>query len=148
MLLNDNIVDIENLMEYFYLIFLVDDISGLFLHPSIFSIKHSRYTKIQQLVLYQIFDIDYIITFRVLKKHYDVTKIFIFTYFLIRFTFVLFSTAEEWRQFRQQKPPWYLDVIRLNNADSFFTARQWHPSLFRTNKRTNCYLHFELCFET
>ena len=42
MLLNDDIVDIENFDGVCLLTFVVDDFSGLFLHPSIFSIKHLR----------------------------------------------------------------------------------------------------------
>ena len=40
--LNDNVVEIEELNIIFLLNFVVDDSSGLFLHPSIFSIKDSR----------------------------------------------------------------------------------------------------------
>ena len=39
--LNDNIVDIEKPDGICSLTFAVDKFSGLFLHPSIFSIKHS-----------------------------------------------------------------------------------------------------------
>ena len=42
MLLNDDIVDIEKSDGICSLTFDVDEFSGLFLHPSIFSIKHSR----------------------------------------------------------------------------------------------------------
>ena len=42
MLLNDDIVDIEKPDGICLLTFVVDEFSGLFLHPSIFSIKHSR----------------------------------------------------------------------------------------------------------
>ena len=42
MLLNDNIVDIEKPDEACSSTFIVDDLSGLFIHPSIFSTKHSK----------------------------------------------------------------------------------------------------------
>ena len=42
MLLNDNIVDIAKPDGIFSLSFVVDEFSGLFLHLSVFSIKHSR----------------------------------------------------------------------------------------------------------
>ena len=42
-LLNDDIVHIENLDGIPWLTFIVDEFSGLFLHPSIFSITHSRF---------------------------------------------------------------------------------------------------------
>ena len=42
MLLNENIVDIEKPDEICLPTFVVDDFPGLFLHPSIFSIQHSR----------------------------------------------------------------------------------------------------------
>ena len=42
MLLNDDIVDIEKPDEACSPTFIVDVLSGLFIHPSIFSIKHSR----------------------------------------------------------------------------------------------------------
>ena len=42
MLLNDDIGDIEKPDGIYSLTFVVDEFSGLFLHPSIFSIKHSR----------------------------------------------------------------------------------------------------------
>ena len=42
LLLNENIVDIEKPDGLCSLTFVVDEFSGLFLHPSIFSIKHSR----------------------------------------------------------------------------------------------------------
>ena len=42
MLLNEDIVDIEKPDGICSLTFVVDEFSGLFLHPSIFSIKHSR----------------------------------------------------------------------------------------------------------
>ena len=35
----------------------------------------------------------------------------------------LFFGLEEWRQFRQSKSPLFFDVIPLNNADTFCTAR-------------------------
>ena len=40
--LNDDIVDIEKPDGICLPTFVVDEFSGLFLHPSIFSIKHSR----------------------------------------------------------------------------------------------------------
>ena len=46
MLLNDDIVDTENPDEICSPAFAVDEFSGLFLHPSIFSIKHSRSAEI------------------------------------------------------------------------------------------------------
>ena len=42
MLLNDDFVDIEIPNEICSPTFAVDEFSGLFLHPSIFPIKHSR----------------------------------------------------------------------------------------------------------
>ena len=42
MLLNDNIVDTEKRDGTFSLTFVVNQSSGIFLHPSIFSIKDSR----------------------------------------------------------------------------------------------------------
>ena len=44
MLLNEDIVDIEKHDGIRSLTFVVDEFSGLFLHPSIFSIIHSRST--------------------------------------------------------------------------------------------------------
>ena len=44
LILNDNTVDIENPDGIRSPTFVVDKFSGLFLHPSIFSIEHSRYT--------------------------------------------------------------------------------------------------------
>ena len=44
MLRNDGIVDIEKYDEICLLTFVVDRYSGLFLHPSIFSIIHLRST--------------------------------------------------------------------------------------------------------
>ena len=41
-LLNEDIVDIEKTDGICSLTFVVDDFSGLFIHPSIFSIGHSR----------------------------------------------------------------------------------------------------------
>ena len=42
MLLNEDIVDIEKPDGICSLTFVGNELSGLFLHPSIFSIKHSR----------------------------------------------------------------------------------------------------------
>ena len=42
MLLNEDILDIEKPDGIFSTTFVVDEFSGLCLHPSIFSIKHSR----------------------------------------------------------------------------------------------------------
>ena len=42
MFLNDDTVDIEKPDGICSLAFVADECSGLFLHPSIFSIKHSR----------------------------------------------------------------------------------------------------------
>ena len=42
MLLNKDIVDIEKSVGICLLTFVVDELSRLFLHPSIFSIIHSR----------------------------------------------------------------------------------------------------------
>ena len=55
MLLNCNIGNIEKPDGICSLTFVMDNFSGLFLHPSIFSIKHSRSA---QMVLYQVFVID------------------------------------------------------------------------------------------
>ena len=46
MFLNDKIVDIEKPGRIYLLTFIVNDLSGLFLHSTIFSIKHSRSTYI------------------------------------------------------------------------------------------------------
>ena len=46
MLLNDDIVDIEKPDGICSLTVVVDEFSGLFLHPSIFSVKHSRSAEI------------------------------------------------------------------------------------------------------
>ena len=43
MLLNEDIVDIEKPDGIFSITFVMDKFSGLFLHPSIFSIKRSRF---------------------------------------------------------------------------------------------------------
>ena len=43
MLLNDDIVDIKKLDGICSLTFYVEEFSGLFLHPSIFYIKYSRF---------------------------------------------------------------------------------------------------------
>ena len=42
MLLNKDIADIEKLDEIYSPTFVGDEFSGLFLHPSVFSIKHLR----------------------------------------------------------------------------------------------------------
>ena len=42
MIRNEDNVEIEKPDEICLLTFVVDEFSGLFLHPSIFSIKHSR----------------------------------------------------------------------------------------------------------
>ena len=42
MLLNDDIVEIERPDEICSLTFVMNEFSGLYLHPSVFSIKHSR----------------------------------------------------------------------------------------------------------
>ena len=55
MLLNDNIVDIKTSDGVCSPNFVVDTFSGLFLHPSIFSIQDLPE---KQMVLYQIFVID------------------------------------------------------------------------------------------
>ena len=44
--LNDNIVDIEKPGGIYLPTFIADDFSGIFLHPSTFSIKDSRYAQI------------------------------------------------------------------------------------------------------
>ena len=41
-LLSEDIVDIEKPDEIYSLTFVVNQFSGLFLHPSVFSIMHSR----------------------------------------------------------------------------------------------------------
>ena len=41
-----------------------------------------------------------------------------------------------------------LEVITINNADSFLTARYYHPSLFETMNIINCFKQLELRFET
>ena len=46
MLLSDDIVDIEKPDRICSLSFILDEVSELFLHPSIFSIKHLRSAKI------------------------------------------------------------------------------------------------------
>ena len=42
MLLNENFVDIEKPGEMCSPIFVADEFSGMILHPTIFSVKHSR----------------------------------------------------------------------------------------------------------
>ena len=58
MLLKDDIVDIEKPDGIWFLTVVVDEFSGLFLHPSVFSTIHSRSAWIINGVLYQIFDTD------------------------------------------------------------------------------------------
>ena len=65
MLLKEDIVDIEKTNGMCSLTFTVDEFSGLFDHPSVFPIIHSR-----------------------VSRRYYVTKIFILTYFFMRFKFV------------------------------------------------------------
>ena len=43
MLLNENIVGIEKPRGVCLVTFVVDELSGIFLHPSIFSIIHSKF---------------------------------------------------------------------------------------------------------
>ena len=57
MLLNEDIVDIEKPDGICSLTFDVDGFLGLFLHPSIFSIIHSKSASIINFTL-QVFDID------------------------------------------------------------------------------------------
>ena len=60
--LNDDVVDIEKPDGICLPTIVMYKFSGFFLHPSIFSIKHLFY-------------------YNVLRRHYNFTKIFIFTYF-------------------------------------------------------------------
>ena len=57
MLLNDDIVEIERPGTACSLAFVMNEFSGLFLHPSMFFIKYSWSSK-KQIFLYQIFNID------------------------------------------------------------------------------------------
>ena len=51
MVLNDDTVDIKKPDVIFSYTFVVDEFSGLFLHPSIVSVKHSRPTKLTNCAL-------------------------------------------------------------------------------------------------
>ena len=70
------------------------------------------------MVSYQIFDFD--------KSNISVSSkgIIMLKKSLLTHTFwcdwSLFSVAKEWKQFRQQKSPQCLEVILLNNANSFW----------------------------
>ena len=68
-LLNYDVVDIEKPDGIWLPTIVMYKFSGFFLHPSIFSIKHLFY-------------------YNVLRRHYNFTKIFIFTYFFTRSTCV------------------------------------------------------------
>ena len=61
----------------------------------------------------------------------------------------LFSVEKEWRQFRQQKPPWFLMLFLLIMQVIFeLQYFELHPSPFGIIKRMICFLRFEFCFET
>ena len=108
MFLNDDIVDTERPDRICSPKIVVNEFSGLFLYPSIFSIKHFWYS----------------LNSNILVSWEDVRtlqKVLLAHTFLCDSSF--FSYLKEWRQFRPEKPPWCLAVIPLNNAASFFTAR-------------------------
>ena len=71
------------------------------------------------MVLYEIFDID-----SLLVSSGDMIKLqkSLFSHTFSR-DLHLFFLLQKWKQFKQQKPIWFFDVIPLNNADTFFTPR-------------------------
>ena len=77
MVLKEDIVDIEKPEGICSHNFVVDDILGLFLHHSIFSIINSRSAQMINGVLS---DFLYLLNFIFFRRHYNVTKVFIFAY--------------------------------------------------------------------
>ena len=53
----------------------------------------------------------------------------------------LFSVLKEWRQFKQQKPPWGFDDILLNNVEiKYYPVEiKYYPLMISLNKRTGSY---------
>ena len=88
--LNDNIVDIEKPDETCLPTFVADLFSGLFLHPPIFCqrfkifINNKRWF-VRFLILIKLWYLN------VFRRHYKITKIFIFTYVFVQIKFVLCS---------------------------------------------------------
>ena len=78
MLLNGNIVGIENLDELCSLTFVVDEFLEFFLHPSRFSIIHSRSAKI-------IYDVGYIFSFLAYKTLRAIVTLFSSLFFQLSF---------------------------------------------------------------
>lgn len=68
-----------------------------------------------------------------------------FTYFLNKIQ-VFFLIQKNEDNSDVKKSPLCFEVTPINNADSFFTARKYHPSLFENVKRRTS--RFELFLET
>ena len=96
---HDVIIAIEKLDGICSLTFVVDEFSGLLLHPAFFSIKHSRSAQVINCVL-SIFW--YRLNSSILMSSEETTAL---QKSLFSHTFLwdlrLFSVAMEWRQFRQ-----------------------------------------------
>ena len=96
---HDDIIAIEKLDGICSLTFVVDEFSGLLLHPAFFSIKHSRSAQVINCVL-SIFW--YRLNSSILMSSEETTAL---QKSLFSHTFLwdlrLFSVAMEWRQFRQ-----------------------------------------------
>ena len=110
-------VDIEKLDGICSLTFVMSEFSGLFLYPSVFSIKHSRSSWIINGALSGFW---YWLNSNIFRKHYNATKIFSFTHFFMRFPFV--SSCKRMKKIQTKKTTWYFDGISLNNAGNFFTV--------------------------
>ena len=95
---HDVIIAIEKLDGICSLTFVVDEFSGLLLHPAFFSMKHSRSAQVINCVLSVFW---YRLNSSILMSSEETTL----QKYLFSHTFLwdlrLFSVAMEWRQFRQ-----------------------------------------------
>ena len=78
--------------------------------------------------------------FSVFRRHYNVTKIFIFTYFFLWDSSLCF-VLKEWNNLDNKNHHYSLMFFR------FFRLVVLGVSLFEIIKRITCFSQFELCFE-
>lgn len=72
-------------------------------------------------------------------EHTDFKLLMFFINIFVWFVFI--SVLSKWEQFKQQKPPWWLDNTSLNNASNLAFNKYWH---FLRSVTTNYLTWFSL----
>ena len=133
---------LENLIEYVHLVLLWTNFQDYF-YQTIKICMNKKWNKWWFIELLVLIKLKYFTFFR------SASQLWKNLYFHILFNLVqVCFCSKTMKTFQTITFIIIFGFIPLNNADSFFTTREWHPFPLVIIKRIICFSRFELCFET